>query len=151
MGMIFLISSSGYMMYKSNCLCTGEEQTTVFVRPETCGDDFHNHHKHDEADNEIICFADECHDCTEHTKDCGCNSPEFFFFKLQDKALDEDIKFISVQVLEISIASSDLLAELCIKNDDVVTDSYYSEPPTNVVSSLDFLINIQQLKIPSLA
>jgi len=138
-------------MYKSNCSCTGDEQTTVFVRPETCGEEFHKYHKHDETNNEILCCEHECHDCYAHTKSCGCDSPEFYFFKLKDKAVDEEVKFVVVQSHEIIIASSDILENLCDDKNDESYRIYYSDPPPKLTSSLEFLINIQQLKIPSLA
>jgi len=151
MGMIFLISSSGYVMYKSNCLCIGDEQTTVFVRPDTCGEEFHKHHKHDEANNEITCCASECHDCSEHTKDCGCDSPEIFFFKLKDKAVDDEVKFTTVQPVVLAIHSSDIFEELIVEKATEPKLEIYNDPPPKISSSLDFLIQIQQLKIPFLA
>lgn len=138
-------------MYKTNCSCTGSEQTSVFVRPDSCGETFHQHHKHDANDKEASCTAHECHSCTDHTKSCGCDSPEIFFFKIKDKAVDDEVKFISVQPLEITIASSDLLAEIKLDNDGETGSKIYTDPPPNITSSLDFLIYIQQLKIPSLA
>lgn len=139
-------------MYKTNCSCTGEEQTSVFVRPETCEDVFHEHHKHDHKSNaELVCTAHECHDCNDHTKSCGCDSPKFFFFKLKDKAIDDEVKYVSVQVVELVIASSDILAELCDDTSDDFIVSFYTDPPPKITSSVDFLINIQQLKIPSIA
>ena len=101
--MVFLLSSSGYLMYKSLCACTGEEQTSVFVRPETCEDDFHQHHKHDMQNEEAVCSAQECHECTSHTNCCGCDSPEIFFFKLKDKVVNEDAKFTRVQPMVLYI------------------------------------------------
>lgn len=146
-----MISSSGFVMYKTKCSCTGKNQTTVFVRPESCEDVYHKHHKHDDTNSEVVCSSHDCHECSSHTKDCGCDSPEHFFFKLKDKAVDDEVKFVSTPVLEISIVSLEILAELWIETDDVNDDYLYVDPPLSITSSLDFLIQIQQLKIPALA
>lgn len=129
----------------------GDEQTSVFVRPDTCKEEFLKHHKHDETNNEIACCASECHDCTNHTKACGCDSPEIFFFKLKDKAVDDEVKFTTVQPVVITVLSSDLLEELMIDNTDKPALKIYNDPPPQITTSLDFLIQIQQLKIPALA
>lgn len=139
------------MMYKSHCSCSGEEYTSIVVKPETCATEFHKHHTHDSEDNEIACFVDECHDCTSHTHDCGCDSPISFFIKIKDKALNDDVKFLITNSIILEVASADLLIDFCSKSDDVELDSGYVDPPPKIKSSLDYLITIQQLKIPSLA
>lgn len=148
---IFLISTSGYVMYKTNCSCIGEEQTSVFVKPDSCEDDFHKHHKHNENNSEIACSEHQCHDCNDHEKECGCETPEFFFFKLKEKAVDDEAKFIWVVAPVISIASIDILMDYSIENDKLEDEVFYADPPPKITSPLDFLISIQQLKIPSLA
>ncbi len=149
--MIFLVSSSGYVMYKTNCVCTGEEQTSVFVKPDSCEEDFHQHHRHNETDEEVACSAHECHECQDHEKDCGCESPQFFFFKLKDKALDDDAKFVMVQAPVLAVMALDILSDDNTVPESNKTESFYLDPPPVAASSLDFLISIQQLKIPSLA
>ena len=150
--MIFMLSSSGYVMYKTSCSCTGKEQTSVFVKPDTCEDNFHEHHKHDSHENEIVCSAHECHECTSHTEACGCDSPEVFFFKLKDQAVDEEVKFVSlVTEIELFISSVDLLNNIIDTKTEIDVNTPYIDPPPKITSSLDFLIHIQQLKIPSLA
>ncbi|WP_343335062.1 hypothetical protein [Draconibacterium aestuarii] len=151
MGMIFLISSSGFMMYKTSCSCTGIEQTSVFVRPETCEEIFHEHHLHDFNQNEVECSSIECHDCSDHTKSCGCDSPEIFFFKLKDKAIGDEIDFVTVQGIELFVARLEILAELAADNLQTCEQSFYPGSPPNVISSFDFLIQIHQLKIPLIA
>ncbi|WP_346860399.1 hypothetical protein [uncultured Draconibacterium sp.] len=150
-GMIFLISSSGFMIYKSSCSCTGEEQTSVFVRPETCETTYHQHHQHDQQEKEISCSAHECHECSDHTHDCGCETPQQFFFKLKDKAIDDEVHFIGVQSLELMVASSTLFDELQLQYVDINEHEYYNSSPPTVIKSFDFLIQIHQLKIPSIA
>lgn len=152
LGMILLVSTSGYMLYKTNCTCTGEEQVSMFVTPESCETEFHQHHKHSKYDEtEVSCSADECHECTPHADNCGCESPEFFFFKLKDKAIDEEVKFIKVQPVMIVVADVDIFSGY---TDDLIVleeETKYIDPPPKLSSSLEFLIHIQQLKIPTLA
>ena len=138
-------------MYKSLCACSGEEQTSVFVKPETCEDDFHKHHKHNDQNEEIACVEHECHECASHTNSCGCDSPEVFFFKLKDKVVNEDVKFTSVVPTELTITFSELLDEWNNESDFELETEDYNLPPPKVTSSLEFLIQIQQLKIPSIA
>lgn len=138
-------------MFKSICACTGEEQTSVFVRPETCEDNFHQHHTHDAQKEEIACSAHECHECTSHTNSCGCDSPEIFFFKLKDKVVKEAIKFTAVQPTILTVNFTDILDILNETEEQELEVEEYNSPPPNVISSLEFLIQIQQLKIPSLA
>lgn len=149
--MIFLISSSGFVIYKTSCSCTDTEQVSIFVQPNTCGKTFHQHHKHDRVENEIACTAHECHECESHIKSCGCDSPQIFFFKLNDKAVDGEVNFVNVQILEIFMPSADIFQRLLAHNSGSINHLVYADPPPKSTRSLDFLIQIQQLKIPSLA
>ena len=152
--MVFLFSSTGFIVYKSHCTCSGEEYTSIIVKPATCETEFHQHHKHDRAENEIACSEKECHEChscEDHSNSCGCDSPKSIFLKLKDKAVDDEVKFVAVQPIELKVLSSELLEELAINSEDKFTDWFYSDPPPKITSSLDFLIRIQKLKIPSLA
>ena len=150
-GMIFLVSSSGYVLFKSSCSCTGNEQTTVFVKPETCEDNFHSHHKHDKKESEISCSELDCHECTTHEEDCGCETPEMFFFKLKDNAIDEEVKFVAVKKVELFIAKIQLFEKDTIDDIDKYLPLFYTDPPPKISSSLEFLIQIHKLKIPGLA
>lgn len=150
MGMIFLVSSSGYVLYTSNCMCTGEKQTSLFLKPETCETSFHQHHDHDFLGNEINCAENECHECQGHTKDCGCNSPDVFFFKLEDKVTNEEIKFVVPDVLLIDFSNTNTFVSeitLCEIEEGL---AFFDSPPLSY-SSIDFLVRIQQLKIPTIA
>ncbi|WP_319480683.1 hypothetical protein [uncultured Draconibacterium sp.] len=154
LGVIFLLSTSGFILYKSYCVCSGEDYTSIIIKPETCETDFHQHHKHDLSNNEITCSEGECHECqptSEHSDTCGCEAPESIFMKLMDKAVNDEVKFVAVQPVELKIFSADLLEELIINGESNINSCYYLDPPPKIVSSLDFLIQIQQLKIPSLA
>jgi hypothetical protein len=149
-GAIFLLSSSGYVLYKSSCLCTGEEQTSVFIKPETCTTHFHEHHQHIADRSEQTCSADECHDCSDSADDCGCNQPTVFFFKLLNDVTKESVKYIKTQPVVIEVAKLKVDERLTPKEDITFEEDFYPDSPPLKASSLDFLVEIQQLKIPSL-
>lgn len=150
-GVIFLISSSGFMIYKSNCSCTGNKQVTVFVTPETCESEAHQHHKHDNNGDESSCSVNECESCSNHTENCGCSSPESTYFKLINQVIDEEVKFIELQPIQIFIAFNSINIHILDELESIENYNYYVDPPPIFTSSLDFLIQIQQLKIPHIA
>lgn len=147
-GAIFLLSSSGYVMYKSSCLCTGEEQTTVFIKPETCETNFHEHHQHRADGREQSCSASTCHDCSGHDDGCGCDDPTVFFFKLLNEVTNEGAKFIKTQPVVLEVAELKVLERLVPEVKDDRGELMYPDPPPVKDKSLDFLVEIQQLKIP---
>ncbi|WP_319502823.1 hypothetical protein [uncultured Draconibacterium sp.] len=154
LGVIFLLSTSGFVLYKSYCACSGEDYTSIIVKPETCETDFHQHHKHDLSSNEITCSEGECHECQptgKHSDTCGCEAPESIFIKLKDKAVNDEVKFVAAQPIELEVFSTDILEEPITNTADNLNKRYYVDPPPGITSTLDYLIQIQQLKIPSLA
>jgi hypothetical protein len=154
LGVIFLLSTSGFVLYKSSCACSGQDYTSIIVKPETCETDFHQHHHHDWSNNEIACSEEECHECTpkgEHSDNCGCEAPESIFMKLMDKAINDAVKFVAVQPVELKVLSTNMLEEQPTDINDNLNKRYYADPPPRITSTLDYLIHIQQLKIPSLA
>ena len=150
MGMIFLVSSSGYVLYTSNCMCTGEKQTSLFLKPETCETSFHQHHDHDLSGNEVACTADECHECQSHTDCCGCKSPKVFFFKLEENVTHEKIRFVVPDVLLVDFSNTNTF-ESEITSCEIEEGLSFIESPPLSYSSIDFLVLIQQLKIPTIA
>ncbi|MFV0269954.1 MAG: hypothetical protein ACK5HT_22780, partial [Draconibacterium sp.] len=154
LAMIFLISSSGYVLYSSNCLCSGEKYTSIFVRPDTCETEFQSHHTNDTDGNEQVCTVEECHECNTchgHHDECGCESPEVFFFKLKDKAINEEVKFLASTPRPLQIGTVEVPETLLPDIEAFENESEVHIPPPKLESSLEFLISIQQLKIPSLA
>lgn len=139
------------MIYKSNCSCTENKQITIFVTPETCQSEAHQHHKHDNNDNELSCAFDECEDCKNHTDDCGCSSPEALYLKLLNQVIDEEIEFIELQPIQIFIAFNSINIHLLSESESIENHNYYVDPPPIFTSSLNFLVQIQQLKIPHIA
>jgi hypothetical protein len=126
----------------------GTGQVSVYVEPETCETIIHHHHTHDAVNNEVACGAGQCHECSNHTHDCGCDSPEAFFFKLKNLFVDEEVLIVKAQPVEISVAWIDLdfsIIEPAVADE---TDNFDIDSPPLIYSPKDFLIQIQQLKIP---
>ncbi len=149
--MIFLISSSGYVVYKSYCACFGKEQVSIFVTPGTCESEDNHHHKHDAVGMETANSANECHECASHDEECSCDAPEAIFFKLQNQITNEEVKFTKVLPLELFVAELTVFTELLNATDSFEKEEFCSNPPPIVPSTLEFLIQIQQLKIPHIA
>lgn len=149
--MIFLLSSTGVVVFHTHCNCTGTDQVSLYVSPETCEDNFHRHHTHNAEGNEIPTGKHECHECSNHLHNCGCDSPQVKFFKLKNQLIDEEVKYVLFQPVEISVFINETVKIV----PDVITSynevSFYIDPPPKFCSSLDFLIPIQQLKIPEIA
>jgi len=147
-GIIYFISSTGIVIYKTNCSCIGEEQVSVFVTPETCDTEIHQHHNHNEENNTISCCAHECHECETTEKGCGCNQPETLFFKLINPVVNEEVVFVKAQPVEITVFFACLLINPVFENENNYQLNFKTGPPPVKNTSLDFLIPIHQLKIP---
>ena len=149
--MIFLLSSTGIVVFESHCSCSGNESFSLYITPETCDENYHVHHSHDNAGNEIETEENMCHECTSHMQDCGCSSPEVKYLKLVNQLIDDEVKFINLtttQNLTVGFVTELLQKETAI---DIDVEKNYIDPPPLIKSSFDFLIQINKLKIPELA
>jgi hypothetical protein len=168
--MIFLVSSSGFLMYKSNCACTGNEQVTVFVKSEICTSDMVMDSSEEaemsccstntavEVENpaESSCCSSkekgvENLRCQEHESDYDCDKTEVTYLKLQNKVLKEEVKFIKVEPVVLMVLHTLLSSDVLLDGNTPELENPYIDPPPIKGTSLDFLIQIQQLKIPALA
>lgn len=150
-GIIYFISSSGIVVYKTNCSCFGNEQVSVYVTPETCDSEIHIHHNHTEENNTVSCCAHECHECATTEEGCGCQSPQTFFFKLINPVVNEEVLFVKSQPVEIKAVFACLITEILFETEKETSLPVNIGPPPLKRTSFDFLIQIHQLKIPSLA
>ena len=150
LGILFVLSATGIIVYQSHCSCTGDEHVSIFVTPETCEDNYHIHHTHLEGGEEVPSTESECHECSNHTSQCGCNDLLVSFFKLKNEVVQEKgrteikqpVKIVTPELVEVLLAVN--------FNDLPELKSRYIEPQPDK-TSLDFLIHIHQLKIPHLA
>lgn len=146
---IFIVSSTGILIYKTHCLCTGTEQVGIYVMPETCEEDFHFHHTHDARGNEKQTTENCCHECSPINHDCGCDSPEIRFFKLTNDITKDNVVNLE-RVSSLTIKDVIFIATLCFIQPDVsiVVEKPFTDHPPKINSSRNFLIQINQLKIP---
>jgi hypothetical protein len=150
-GIIYFISSTGIVVYKTNCSCTGNEQVSVYVTPKTCDTEIHRHHKHNNENNAVSCCAHECHECTTSEEGCGCQSPEAYFFKLINPVVNEEVLFVKTQPVELKALFTCVISEVLFEAENEIIQPVNTGPPPLKCTSFDFLIQIHQLKIPSLA
>jgi hypothetical protein len=150
-GIIFMISTNGILIYKTYCVCTGNEQVSLYVMPESCVEEFHVHHSHTTHGCEIETSESCCHECSTINDGCGCESPKVEFFKIVNQISEEEIPFLTVKSVKIL----DSFASLLIGFDEEVDNNnpveIYTDPPPKISNSKSFLIEVHQLKIPDLA
>jgi hypothetical protein len=151
LAMIFIISTSGILIYKTHCLCTGSEQVGIYVKPDTCDEDFHVHHTHDAEGHENETCENLCHECSPTCNDCGCDSPEIRFFKLTNDATQDEASY--ERVTNLSIRDIVVVATICFTEPDLasVPEKPFADCPPKTTSSKKFLIQVNQLKIPHIA
>ena len=146
--MIFIVSSTGIFIYKTHCLCTGTKQVGIYLKPESCEEDFHVHHNHDATGTEKPTDENNCHDCSHQNQNCGCTSPEVRFFKLSNNFTKDEISYErapSVKVTDIILTTIVYFTEQSLITEN--KNNYFELPP-NIKSSKFLLIRLNQLKIP---
>jgi len=141
-GLAFLLSSTGIVIFQSYCECTGDEYVSLYVQPETCEQDFHEHHVHDFADNDAFNCCD-----TAHIHDCGCDTPEIKYIKLINQINNDEIKYVKVQLQNIFVPKLNDALNFNFLSENKPVKNFYTGLPPLVKTSLEFLINISQLKI----
>ena len=143
---IFVLSSSGIVFYQSSCLCTGEEQTSMFIRPDTCNTNIHQYVKNKK---EQLCLANECHNCSNQNNTFGCeDATKFFFFKLENEATIEAKRFAKVGPVIIPVVKLKVFESIVPLFADIKEKEFNDDPPPLKTNAIDFLVDIQQLKIP---
>lgn len=148
--MLFLLSATGVVVFEAHCLCTGNDHVSLYVSPDTCEENYHTHHKHLPHGEEAPSSENECHDCTFHTSECGCNNVIISFFKLNDEVVFEKVR--SKTIYPVAAILPDMTVNLLAAVYDAPEETIinYIEPPSTK-TSLDFLVPIHQLKIPHTA
>ncbi len=144
------MSATGIIIFQSHCICTGDEQMSLYISPATCEDNYHSHHTHKQGGEEVPSTAGECHECASHTKECGCNDTKINFIKLKNEVVHEKTRTLTKQPVKIVNPELYLFVFTDILKDLPENEIIYIEPPSDK-TSLDFLIPIHQLKIPYLA
>ena len=129
-----LTTASGIVVFHTFCICSGVDHYSLYVTPATCNESYHIKYAYEEKSSL-------------HTDKCGCNNPDVKFYKLDDKALNDNLKSEKIQPLLLSILQHILPVDIFLSSrpEPAITDSYYTFP--HIYRSLEFLILIQQLKI----
>ncbi len=148
LSIVFLVSATGILIFHTHCACTGNDQVSVYVSPETCEDSFHVHHTHGEGGEEVCVSEHECHECTTHTDNCGCDAPEVRFLKLDDRVVNEKVRIEKILPAQLHLMAESAILLFHNTDGEENQDYNYIDPPPLLTSSKDFLILIQQLKIP---
>ncbi len=148
LGIIFLVSATGVLIFNSHCVCSGNEQVSVYISPETCEDNYHVHHTHDEGGEEVCTTADDCHECNTHTDECGCNTPDVKFLKLDNQVISEKVRLGKLQPVQLNIPVEIIAVLFSFDDFQDISDFNYIDPPPLFQTSTDFLIQIHKLKIP---
>lgn len=89
--------------------------------------------------------------CQNHTGDFNCDKTEVTYLKLQNKVLKEEIKFIKIEPAVLMVLNTLLSSDILLERNTTELENLCTDLPPIKFSSLDFLIQIQQLKIPNLA
>lgn len=150
-GAVFLMSSAGIIVYTSHCSCTGNQEVSLYFTPETCAENIHIHHKHDQEGEERATGLHECHECSMNTHDCGCSSPEVKYFKLVNQLTKEELKYVKVQPAVFQAFPYTGFSEILWMETEIHPVAVYTDPPPLILSSLDFVVRLHKLKIPHIA
>jgi len=153
----FLFSVSGILVIHSHCSCTGKNQVTLYLPPETCSEilDDHKHLFNHHVDDLNHCCGDVNHEnsCGEDDvcHDCGCSSPEVNFLKIKSQFTEEKASIAKllpvkeVQEIDLLLAQSEIEK---IKNINV---AWLKDPPPAIPSLNHYIYFICQTKIPDIA
>lgn len=150
LGIIFLLSSTGIIIYELHCKCTDDEQISLYVSPGTCEDDFHVKHIH-HHNHKLPKQSQNCTACDAHTQNCGCEAPQAKYFKLENQVYQQNSKTEKLQPVQLTAIHYCGCHELQVAQKEESLSEYYIDPPPKTDKSFDFLISIQQLKIPYIA
>ncbi|QGY46850.1 hypothetical protein GM418_25280 [Maribellus comscasis] len=149
LGAVFLLTSTGIVIFETNCCCSESEKLSLYISPESC-------HENEKA-QKVLATIDEwsagetnCEECCNSEKrDCDCAGPEMKYIKLVNHLINDEVKFVKLKVLSYTLAKqNDFCLQLTSENQNEEDTDFYSNPPPQIKSTLDFLIQIQQLKIP---
>lgn len=146
---VFLLSSAGVLIYEIDCSCTGEQEVSLYVTPETCEDKLA--HEHYDFHCYLNTGGENCDNCDAHNEDCGCESPEIKYVRLVNQFTEEETHYLKNEMTPVLPNSLSLLNCLLIYEVEDTCEQFYIDPPPLVASSFEYLIEINKLKIPELA
>ncbi|MFZ5428643.1 MAG: hypothetical protein ACOZDD_00315 [Bacteroidota bacterium] len=160
----FLFSVSGILVIQSHCTCTGKNQISLYLPPETCSDILEDHHHlftfHSADLNHCTsadyqCAGHDGHDhCGNHETgctDCGCDSPLVQFFQIDNQFTDEKASFH--KYLEFRDAFEIVSEDLSTGSPETekINLNWFNDPPPLISAQKVFIHFICQIKVPSIA
>jgi len=153
----FLFSVSGILVIKSHCSCTGKNNISFYLPPETCSsilDDHHHLFDFHATDLGHCCGHETAHDdCGQDgiCHGCGCESPEAQFFKLKnqftEKKFSELKNIVSNEIVEILLFNH--ILDRKIEPDN--STRWFKYPPPLIASRSTYIYFICKTKIPEVA
>jgi hypothetical protein len=130
------------------CVCSGNETYSLFVTPESCEENYHEHHSHTNNGN----IPSACEPgCESQISECGCQAPEVKYFRLVNQLINDEIKYVKSFSTPFVANLSDFCLQINSLHQNTEEECFYSNPPPQIKSGIDFLIQIHQLKIPDIA
>ena len=152
MGAIFLLLSTGVVVFNSNCCCSENEKLSLYLSPETCHESESTHDFCLSADELITKEVNGQECCASLDKECSCSSPEMKYFKLVNHLINDEAEYVKLQDVHFILDNqNDFCLQLNVENQTEEERGFYTDPPPKIKSTLDFLIQIHQLKIPNAA
>lgn len=147
---IFVATSSGIVIYQSHCSCTGNDQVSLYVTPETCEDEMenHSHHSHCNIPEKTTCGLNECEIPADG---CGCESLQISYLKIEDQVVKEKSRYNILQPVQVEFPLQITKSWLPVFGETELFPKEFENSPPKTNTSTDFLIFIQQLKIPASA
>jgi len=146
---VFLLSTAGVLIYEIDCSRTGHQDVSFYVTPETCEDKL----AHENFD--LHCYLNTgdkgCDDCDAHNEDCGCSSPEIKYVRLVNQFTEEETHYLKTEATPVFPAVLALLDSLLLYEFEDTSEKFYIDPPPLVLTSFEYLIELNKLKIPEFA
>jgi hypothetical protein len=150
----FLFSVSGILVIQSHCSCTGKNQVSLYLPPETCADIIHDHnhlftyHSSDlsECCDQVI-HNNSC-DHEQGCSGCGCDSPEARFYQVDHKFTDEKVSINKVLVSKYLDVVTFTQPEIFDPHDTLSLTRGFTDPPPLQSSCDQYIYMLCQIKIP---
>ena len=143
----FLFSSIGVLVFNSQCTCTGSQHHSLYITPNSCNKVEKEHNS---------CCASEkietalCSSCQSKNKTCGCSDYKVEYLKIKNQFAKEDISTLKAKTIAILVTNLLFDNDLLLEQDYSNLSFFYIDPPSKF-TGFDFLIQINQLKIPHIA
>jgi hypothetical protein len=155
----FLLSATGILVIQSHCSCTGKDQVSLYLPPESCSNILEDH-KHlfefHAGDLAHCCNLDDAKDCSAGDGhypacDCGCANPEARFFQLDHEFTEE--KIANSKILVFRELPEFIVFELLKETNNTViyNQRWIKDPPPLISAYNSYIYFICNPKIPSIA